>query len=100
MLSRLPVFSAIAGNGNILDSVSAVKRDAFQGGAAGFQLAPSATFVMNERTLSLLIGMVALGAVPGSTQWFSLSGNSIGGLHPEAVEMPSTMLISLRCLTQ
>ena len=39
-----------------------------------FSLAPSATLVMNERTVKRLIGIVAFGAVPGSTALFGVSG--------------------------
>ena len=39
-----------------------------------FSLAPSATLVMKERTLKRLIGIVAFGAVPGSTQAHGVSG--------------------------
>ncbi len=39
-----------------------------------FSLAPSVTLVMKERTVKRLIGIVAFGAVPGSTQLQSLSG--------------------------
>src|SRR4051794_6360069 len=40
----------------------------------GFNLAPSARLVMNERTVKRLIGIVAFGAVPGSTQLHGVSG--------------------------
>ena len=44
------------------------------GRCPAFSLAPSATLVMKERTLKRLIGIVAFGAVPGSTQAQALSG--------------------------
>ena len=40
----------------------------------GFTFAPSATLVMNERTSKRLIGIVAFGAVPGSTLLLGVSG--------------------------
>src|SRR3954447_19174043 len=39
-----------------------------------FSFAPSLMLVTKERTVKRLIGMVDFGAVPGSTQWQSLSG--------------------------
>ena len=40
----------------------------------GFQLGAVATLVMNERTVKRLIGIVAFGAVPGSTLLLGVSG--------------------------
>ena len=40
----------------------------------GFSLAPSARLVMKERTVKRPIGIVAFGAVPGSTQLQGVSG--------------------------
>ena len=40
----------------------------------GFSLAPSVTLVMKERTVKRLIGIVAFGAVPGSTALLGVSG--------------------------
>jgi hypothetical protein len=39
-----------------------------------FSFAPSATLVTKERTVKRLIGIVAFGPVPGSTQWHGVSG--------------------------
>ena len=73
-LRRRPGLAAVGGDRDFLDALAAVERDALQRGRPGFSLAPSVTLVMNERTVKRLIGIVAFGAVPGSTLLFGVSG--------------------------
>ena len=51
-----------------------INPDTFRVVLPDFSLAPSATLVMNERTVKRLIGMVDFGAVPGSTHPHAVSG--------------------------
>jgi DMSO/TMAO reductase YedYZ molybdopterin-dependent catalytic subunit len=65
-----------------------------------FSFVPLATLVMNERTVKRLIGTVAFGAVPGSTQAHSLSGMRYAVFIQKLSYTLSMTVISLRCLTQ
>src|SRR3569623_252838 len=65
-----------------------------------FSFVPFATLVLNERTVKRLIGTVAFGAVPGSTQAHSLSGMRYAVFIQKLSYTLSMTVISLRCLTQ
>jgi hypothetical protein len=73
-LGRRPGLAAIGRDRDFLDALPPSKAIPLSDVVPAFSFAPSATLVMKERTSKRLIGIVAFGAVPGSTQAHGVSG--------------------------